>query len=159
VTQPDAFRRYLLEQLQPLIDEYGATVEVGASTQEIPYPHVLEHEDELFQGEVTPGELVRYFSTPILSAVGDEVADGQWMVEEGKPLPLVLFDAVRVDYSLRRLVHYTGTDWRAIQPWLLLTNYQRYLDQFAHWAMTELAPPTVTTTALCCRAAASCRGM
>jgi AMP nucleosidase len=28
-------------------------------------------------------------------------------------LPLSLFDAVRVDYSLKRLVHYTGTDWRA----------------------------------------------
>ncbi len=141
VTQPEAFRRYLLEQLEPLIDEYGATVEVGPSTQEIPYPYVLEHEDELFQGEVTPGELARHFPTPILSAVGDEVADGQWRVEEGEPLPLALFDAVRVDYSLRRLVHYTGTDWRAIQPWLLLTNYQRYLDQFAHWAMTELARP------------------
>ena len=63
------------------------------------------------------------------------------MVEEGKPLPLALFDAARVDYSLRRLVHYTGTDWRAIQPWLLLTNYQRYLDQFVHWAMTEMCRP------------------
>jgi hypothetical protein len=51
----------------------------------------------LFQEEVTPGELARHFSTPILSAVGDEVADGQWMVEEGKPLPLALFDAARVD--------------------------------------------------------------
>jgi AMP nucleosidase len=141
VTQPRAFRHYLLEQLQPLIEEYGATVAVGASTQEIPYPYVLEHEDELFHGEVTPGELARHFPAPILSAVGDEVADGQWMVEDGRPLPLALFDAVRVDYSLRRLVHYTGTDWRAIQPWLLLTNYQRYLDQFVHWAMTELARP------------------
>ena len=141
VTQPDAFRRYLLEQLHPLIAEYGATIAVGASTQEIPYPYVLEHEDELFQGEVTPGELARHFPAPMLSAVGDEVADGQWMVEEGKPLPLALFDAVRVDYSLRRLVHYTGTDWRTIQPWLLLTNYQRYLDQFVHWATTELTRP------------------
>jgi AMP nucleosidase len=41
-----------------------------------------------------------------------------------------LFDAVRVDFSLRRLVHYTGTDWRAVQPWILLTNYHRYVDQF-----------------------------
>ncbi|HTI82331.1 MAG TPA: AMP nucleosidase [Acetobacteraceae bacterium] len=141
ITQPDVFRRYLLEQLRPLIDEYGATIAVGVSTQEIPYPYVLEHEDELFQGEVTPGELARHFPTPILSAVGDELADGKWMVEAGKPLPLALFDAVRVDYSLRRLVHYTGTDWRAIQPWLLLTNYQRYLDQFVRWAMTEMARP------------------
>ena len=141
VTQPGAFRRYLLEQLRPLIAEYGATIAVASSTQEIPYPYVLEHEDELFQGAVTPGELARHFPTPLLSAVGDEVADGLWVVAGGNPLPLALFDAVRVDYSLRRLVHYTGTNWRAVQPWILLTNYQRYLDQFVQWAVAELARP------------------
>jgi AMP nucleosidase len=48
---------------------------------------------------------------------------------------------VRVDYSLRRLLHYTGTDWRSIQPWILLTNYQRYVDQFVRWGLDELADP------------------
>ncbi|MBV9137552.1 MAG: AMP nucleosidase, partial [Hyphomicrobiales bacterium] len=37
VTQPAAFRSYLLEQLRPLMSEYGATVEVGVSGEEIPY--------------------------------------------------------------------------------------------------------------------------
>jgi AMP nucleosidase len=46
---------------------------------------------------------------------------------------------VRVDYSLRRLIHYTGTDWRCVQPWILLTNYHRYVDQFVGWAMAEIA--------------------
>jgi AMP nucleosidase len=141
VTQPGAFRRYLLQQLHPLIAEYGATISVGHSTQEIPYPYVLEGGDELSQGQVTPGELARHFPTPLLSAVGDEVADGLWVVPDGDPLPLALFDAVRVDYSLRRLVHYTGTDWRAVQPWILLTNYHRYVDQFVRWALAELARP------------------
>jgi hypothetical protein len=108
VTQPGAFRRYLLEQLRPLIAEYGAAIAVASSTQEIPYPYVLEHEDELFQGAVTPGALARHFPAPMLSAVGDEVADGLWVVADGNPLPLAMFDAVRVDYSLRRLVHYPG---------------------------------------------------
>ena len=141
VTQPEAFRRYLLEQLHPLVAEFGATIAVGIGAQEIPYPYVLEHEDALFHGAVTPGELARHFPTPMLSAVGDEVADGLWVVAPGDPLPLALFDAVRVDYALRRLVHYTGTDWRAVQPWILLTNYQRYLDQFVQWALAELARP------------------
>lgn len=139
VTQPAAFRRYLLEQLHPLVAEFGATIAVGIGAQEIPYPYVLEREDALFHGAVTPGELARHFPTPMLSAVGDEVADGLWVVTPGDPLPLALFDAVRVDYALRRLVHYTGTDWRAVQPWILLTNYQRYLDQFVQWALAELA--------------------
>jgi len=54
-------------------------------------------------------------------------------------LPLALFDAVRVDYSLKRLQHYSGTDWRHFQPWILLTNYHRYVDQFQTWAVAQLA--------------------
>jgi AMP nucleosidase len=141
VTQPAFFRRYLLEQLRPLVDEYGATIEIGVGDQEIPYPYVFEKGDELVHGDVSAAELARYFPAPILSAVGDEVADGAWVFEAGRPRPLALFDAARVDYSLRRLVHYTGTDWRAIQPWILLTNYQHYVDQFVQWALAELVTP------------------
>ncbi|MUP44009.1 AMP nucleosidase, partial [Gramella aestuarii] len=47
-------------------------------------------------------------------------------------------DAARVDFSLRRLVHYTGSDWRHVQPWILLTNYHRYVDQFIRLGLTRL---------------------
>ena len=141
VTQPSFFRPYLLQQLRPLVEEYGAVISVGPSAQEMPYPYVLEAGDDLFQGRTSPGDLARHFPTPMLSAVGDEIADGLWTVADGEPLPLALFDAVRVDYSLRRLVHYTGTDWRAVQPWLLLTNYQRYVEQFVQGGLAELARP------------------
>ncbi|MDP1045080.1 AMP nucleosidase, partial [Klebsiella pneumoniae] len=89
---------------------------------EIPYPYALDGGDELGRGGITAAELARHFPTPLLSLVGDEIADGTFDIVEGQPRPLSLFDAVRVDYSLRRLVHYTGTDWRAVQPWVLLTN-------------------------------------
>ncbi|MEA2737191.1 MAG: nucleosidase [Acetobacteraceae bacterium] len=141
VTQPGFFRRYLLEQLRPWVAEYGATIQVQVSDQEMPYPYVLDRGDELADSVASPAELARYFPTPLLSAVGDEVADGLWTSTEGQPLPLALFDAVRVDYSLRRLLHYTGADWRAIQPWILLTNYQRYVDQFVRRGLDELADP------------------
>jgi AMP nucleosidase len=141
VTQPGFFRRYLLEQLRPLVAEYGAAIEVRASDQEMPYPYVLDRDDELAHGGASPAELARHFPSPQLSAVGDEVADGLWTSDPGQAQPLALFDAVRVDYSLRRLVHYTGTHWRDVQPWILLTNYQRYLDQFVTWALAELADP------------------
>jgi AMP nucleosidase len=36
ITQPAAFRPYLLEQLRPLMGEFGATVEVGPGPIEIP---------------------------------------------------------------------------------------------------------------------------
>lgn len=138
VTQPAEFRAYLLDQLRPLVAEYGATIETGVSTQEIPYPYALEGGDELGRGKITAAELARYFPTPLLALVGDEIADGTYELIEGEPRPLSLFDAVRVDYSLRRLVHYTGTDWRAVQPWVLLTNYHRYVDQFISHGLEQL---------------------
>jgi AMP nucleosidase len=141
VTQPGFFRPYLLEQLRPLVAEYGVSIRVRVSDQEMPYPYVLDRGDELAHGDASPAELARHFPTPLLSAVGDEVADGLWTSEEALARPLALFDAVRVDYSLRRLLHYTGTDWRSIQPWILLTNYQRYVDQFVRWGLDELADP------------------
>jgi AMP nucleosidase len=139
VTQPAFFRDYLQESLHPLVRDYGATIQVGASGQEIPYPYVLDRGDEFAGGHVTGMDIARHFPTPLLSLVGDEVADSIWDQKPGEALPLSLFDAVRVDYSLRRLVHYTGTDWRIIQPWILLTNYHRYVDQFVHWALDQLA--------------------
>jgi AMP nucleosidase len=143
VAQPAHFRGYLLEQLRPLAAEYGAAISVGPGEQEMPYPYALEDGDgpALGGGGVSAAGLARHFPTPMLAAVGDEVADGTWDLGAGRPRPLALFDAVRVDYSLKRLQHYTGTDWRAVQPWILLTNYQRYVDQFVRWGLSELADP------------------
>jgi hypothetical protein len=97
ITQPAFFRRYLLEQLHPLVSDYGATIDVAISAQEMPYPYVFERGDELAPGTLSAATLAYYFPTPILAAVGDEVADGMWVVGEGEPFPLALFDAVRVD--------------------------------------------------------------
>jgi AMP nucleosidase len=130
ITQPEAFRDYLLEQLEPLIKDYGVEIEVTQSDQEIPYPFVLEPSLMLSGRPVSAADLARHFPVPLLSAVGDEIADGQWEIPPGGPMPLSLFDAARVDYSLHRLMHYTGSDWRHVQRWILLTNYHRYVDQF-----------------------------
>ena len=103
---------------------------MAVSDQEIPYPYVLEGNNELGPDRPTAAELAVHFPVPKLSLVGDEIADGEWVQLPGAGFPLALFDAVRVDYSLKRLQHYTGVTWRAIQPWILLTNYHRYVDQF-----------------------------
>jgi AMP nucleosidase len=139
VTHPEHFRRYLIEQLGHLVRDYQATIAVEMSEQEIPYPYVLEQGDDLGRNGVTAAELALHFPAPKLAAVGDEIADGTWEHKPGHPLPLALFDAVRVDYSLKRLQHYTGSDWRSIQPWILLTNYHRYVDQFVKWGIAQLA--------------------
>jgi AMP nucleosidase len=138
VTHPADFRGYLLEQLTPLHEDYGAKIEVGISAQEIAYPYVFESGDELGRGGSSPADLAHYFPTPSLAVIGDEVPDGQFDIRPDAARPLALFDAARVDYSLRRLVHYTGSDWRAMQPWVLLTNYHRYVDQFVRWGLEQL---------------------
>jgi AMP nucleosidase len=139
VTQAGHFRPYLLEQLRPLVADYGASLEVGLSAQEIPYPYVVEPGASLARAGITSRDLATWFPVPLLSVVGDEIADGLWLEHAGEPRPLALFDAIRVDYSLRRLVHYTGSDWRDVQPWILLTNYHRYVDGFVRHGLERLA--------------------
>jgi AMP nucleosidase len=145
VTHPREFRSYLAEQLHPLATEYGARIEVEPSRQPIPYPYVLDRTEQLAGAAVNVADLARHFPTPQLSAVGDEIADGEWDLREGQPRPLALFDAVRVDYSLQRLVHYTGSDWRHVQRWILLTNYHRYVDRFLRWALDQLGARPVSS--------------
>jgi AMP nucleosidase len=142
VAHPDHFRRYIVEQLTHLVNDYGATIDVAVSDQEIPYPYVLEGNNELGPDGPTAAELAVHFPVPKLSLVGDEIADGEWDQLPGADYPLALFDAVRVDYSLKRLQHYTGVTWRAIQPWILLTNYHRYVDQFINWSIEQLTADT-----------------
>lgn len=139
ITHPQRFRRYLVEQLTHLVDDYGATIEVSRSAQEIPYPYVFERVDDLGGEGATPAELALHFPVPQLNLVGDEVADSEWDYRPGQDLPLALFDAVRTDYSLKRLQHYTGTHWYNMQPWVLLTNYHRYVDQFVKWGLEQIA--------------------
>jgi AMP nucleosidase len=137
VTQPGFFRPYLLDQLNPLVSEFGAQLHVSISNQEIPYPYVTEAGDEFINGEMSVSELARHFPVPDLSAIGDEIADGEWE-HRGGSMPLSLFDAARTDFSLKRLSHYTGVDWKSLQPWILLTNYNRYVDQFVKWGLEEI---------------------
>ena len=69
------------------------------------------------------------FDTPDLATIDDAIVDGT--VPPGAPPPLAMFRAARVDYSLHRLYHYTGTDPEHFQNFVIFTNYQFYVDAFA----------------------------
>jgi AMP nucleosidase len=142
ITQPEYFKRYLIGQLSHLVSDYDCDITVAPSEEEIPYPYVLEKGDDLGGRGVSSAELALHFPVPKLALVGDEIADGTWDHHPGAPIPLALFDAVRIDYSLKRLQHYTGTHWNTVQPWILLTNYHRYVDQFVNWALEQLEKNT-----------------
>jgi AMP nucleosidase len=69
----------------------------------------------------------------------DAIANGTLQRLPGAPEPLALFRAARVDYSLHRLYHYTGTDPEHFQNFVIFTNYQFYVDAFARLCHEHMA--------------------
>ncbi|MES1198752.1 MAG: AMP nucleosidase [Pseudomonadota bacterium] len=138
ITQPAYFRPYLIEQLSLLVEDYGAELSVRVSDTEIPYSFVLDAAGAKEFESVPAEDFARYFPSPRLAQVGDAVVDGLRLERLDGARPLALFDAPRTDYSLKRLEHYTGAPWSDVQPWILFTNYQRYVDEFVRWAAEEV---------------------
>ncbi|WP_199792375.1 AMP nucleosidase [Allosphingosinicella vermicomposti] len=138
IARPHLFRAYLTEQLSHLVRDYEVDISVGRSASEIPYPYVLDGSDDLRLDSVHTAELGRWFPTTDLSHIGDEIADGIWIQDPDAHRPLSLFDGPRIDFSLARLKHYTGTPAEHTQRYLLFTNYVRYVDEFVRWSVEEL---------------------
>ncbi len=138
LTRPALFRPYLVEQLDLLIQDYGVEIEVRPSTQEIPYPYVLDGAQGLDLDRAASADLAKWFPTTQLVAIGDETADGLLELGVDGDAPLALFDALRVDFSLARLKHYTGGPAEHVQPYVLFTNYHRYMDEFVTLALAEI---------------------
>ncbi len=145
VTQPAFFRGYFLEQLNHIFADYKVKLEVRPSKSEIPYPYVLEHAHHIDAEALPPAEFARWFPTPRLDLIGDEVIDAE--IQDGEMFntdgvrPMALFDAARVDFSLQRLKHYMGTPIEHCQRYILFTNYHRYVDHFVEWAIERLKQP------------------
>ena len=95
--------------------------------------HFSFAEHDHIEGTLTPERrlLMRdLFDLPDLGAMDDGIANGTYEPRPGEPQPLALFTAPRVDYSLHRLRHYTGTAPEHFQNFVLFTNYQFYIDEF-----------------------------
>ena len=132
LTRPDLFAAYYREQFELLLRNHGAPLEVGTSAQPIPL-HFALAEGEHLEGRMDAAlrqRLRECFDLPDLAAMDDGIANGTYLPGPGAPLPLSLFTAPRVDYSLHRLRHYTGTAPRHFQHFVLFTNYQFYIDEF-----------------------------
>ena len=147
VTRPDLFADYLRDQLGLLARHYDITLEVTRTGQQIPFPYVLDASDGSDMGGVTPLELARHFPTTELADIGDELADGLFGADPAKSQPLALFDALRTDFSLARLRHYTGTAPEHFQRYILFTNYHRYVDEFVAWAGSQVGQGRYTALA------------
>jgi len=143
LTRPDLYHAYYLEQFTLLLQNHGVELEVGTSNQPIPV-HFSFSEHDHVEGQMSAErrQLMRdVFDLPDLAAMDDGIANGTWTPKPGEALPLSLFTAPRVDYSLHRLRHYTGTSPRAFQNFVLFTNYQFYIDEFVRLGHEEMKKP------------------
>jgi AMP nucleosidase len=132
LTRPDLFSNYYLEQFRLLLKNHHVSLEIGTSAQPIPV-HFSFAENDHIEGNLSAERrlLMRdLFDLPDLNAMDDGIANGTFETDPGEPHPLALFTAPRVDYSLHRLRHYTGTAPEHFQNFVLFTNYQFYIDEF-----------------------------
>ena len=143
LTRPDLYERYYLGQFQLLLNNHAVELEICTSTQPIPVHFSFTDNDHL-EGEMSAERRARMrdvFDLPDLAAMDDGIANGTYAPGPGEPQPLSLFTAPRVDYSLHRLRHYTGTLPEHFQNFVLFTNYQFYIDEFIALGRAAMADP------------------
>jgi AMP nucleosidase len=145
LTRPDLFGDYYLQQFRLLLKNHGAHLvgglQIGLSQQPIPVHFSLAEHDHL-EGSLSVERrlLMRdLFDLPDLGAMDDGIANGTHEPRPGEAHPLALFTAPRVDYSLHRLRHYTGTPTEHFQNFVLFTNYQFYIDEFVRLGQELMA--------------------
>lgn len=141
LTRPDLFADYYLAQFSLLLQNHDCELEIGTSKQPIPV-HFSFAEHDHIEGNLSAErrQLMRdMFDLPDLTAMDDGIANGTHRPAPGEPEPLALFTAPRVDYSLHRLRHYTGTAPEHCQNFVLFTNYPFYLDEFIRLGHAEMA--------------------
>ena len=132
LTRPELFEDYLREQFKLLLRNHGVALDIGLGPQPIPV-HFSLAEAEHMEGTLSQEQRSRLrdlFDLPDLAAMDDGIANGTHEPAPREPHPLALFTAPRIDYSLHRLRHYTGTAPEHFQNFVLFTNYQFYIDEF-----------------------------
>ncbi|KKB08530.1 AMP nucleosidase [Devosia geojensis] len=136
VTSPDLFRTYYEEQFAVILKNHGGTIDIGESQTPIPLHFALAANAPIDGAALAElGIPLRdVFDAPDLTHTDDEIANGTFVPPPGGPYPLAAFTAPRVDYSLYRLNHYTGTEPEHFQNFVIFTNYQFYIDEFCRVA-------------------------
>ena len=137
LTRPDLYHQYYLDHFSLLLSNHpDVSLEVGVSDTKIPLHFAL---GELFhlEGDLSAeqiGNLPQAFDQPDLENMDDTIANGSY-IPTGDDAPLALFTAPRVDLSIQRLKHYTGTTAQHFQKFVIFTNYQFYVDEFTRYGL------------------------
>jgi AMP nucleosidase len=144
VTRPDLFKHYLIEQMELLIKNHHIEIEVGESNTPIPLHFCFNQNEPIDEDQgailtdAVGAKLLNHFDVPNLAQMNDAIVNGTYDFIPGKPMPLAPFTAPRIDYSLQRLQHYTGTRPEHFQQFILFTNYQFYVEEFCNYAREQM---------------------
>lgn len=143
VTNPKIFADYLIDQLSSIEAAYEVNYYVGYCNQAIPVAFAIDPSTFEISKEYS-SKIGQHFPLPDLKHIHDDLADGAVEHPNDRPLPLSLFPALRTDYSLQRLRHYSGTNPEHFQKFVIFTNYQRYVDEFIEHAKKVIGKGTYT---------------
>ena len=149
LSDPFLFADYYRTQFALLLANHGVPLEIATSHQPIALHFALDPHEAL-QGTLDATLRERMHTTfdwPDLSSMDDRIANGTWQPHGSAAHPLSLFTAPRVDYSLQRLRHYSGTDAGHFQNYVLFTNYQFYIDEFIRLGHAAVQDPESGYTA------------
>ena len=120
ITQPSLFYWYILRQFKALNDNHDCQFEIQLSDEVIPihfaFPDGIHLEGQL--DAAAQQKFFKVFDSPDLNFTDDSIANSELYWGERATLPLALFRAQRIDYSLHRLQHYTGTAPQAFQKFV-----------------------------------------
>jgi AMP nucleosidase len=135
LTRLDRFEDYYRTQIQLILERHKVPVVVGRSSWAIPLPFAVEHSPSDLANDQAR-HVKNSFVLPNLSRIDD---NGPNCTAASTYIrPISLFSGERIDFSLHRLQHYTGTQIIHFQNYILLTNYQRYIDAFVDFSVNEL---------------------
>lgn len=131
LTAFNVFKGYYIDQLSILLKNHKTPIEVGVSEEKIPLHFALAEDLEANNmNQDKQSQITEIFDVPDLSVMDDDVANGTHLNDDKGHRALSLFRAPRIDLSLKRLLHYTGTKPEDYQRFILFTNYQYYVDEF-----------------------------
>lgn len=143
ITRPDLFDSYLREQFSRIVKNHDVQIGVGISTKAIPIHFAFDSSTNI--GARLSAEQVYelpYFFTvadAFDAGIDNKIVDGLFDYSNGE-MPLALFEAPRVDKSLSRISHYTGTKPDFFQDFIIFTNYADYIQRFREMAKGLFSP-------------------
>jgi len=139
LTAFDVLGDYYEEQLSLILKNHKIPIEIGMSEEKIPLNFAIDKDETITRLSIEKQNLLsEVFDLPDLSEIDDDIVNGVYLTQENDIKPLALFKAGRIDLSLKRLEHYTGTNPKDFQKFVMFTNYPFYVDEFLEYGKKQV---------------------